>query len=110
MRDRVLEADDFERGMYVSVRGVRKQPDPVEAEFGDVMVRLSTSMEANALDGMILRIDHIDLPLIAYRCACGNRRCKLRGIVDTRKFELVEISKEFVLAMRPKRWWEFWKR
>lgn len=110
MRDRVLEADDFERGMYVSVRGVRKQPDPVEAEFGDVMVRLSTSIESAAIGNRPMRIEHVDLPHLVCSCACGQRDCKTRMAVDTRKFELIEISKEFVLAMRPKRWWEFWKR
>lgn len=110
MRERVLAADDLHRGMFVSVKGVKTLPEPVEADFGDVMLRMSTSMEATALGGMILRVEHIDLPHIAYRCACGDRKCKVRGAIDMRKYELVEISREFVKAMQGKRWWQFWRR
>lgn len=110
MRDRVLTADDFERGMYVTVRGPRQEPESTDLESGEVMVRLFTSIESAAISNRPMKIEHVDLPHLVCSCACGQRDCKTRMAVDTRKFELVEISREFVLAMHPKRWWQFWKR
>ena len=109
MRDKLLSADDFERGMYVMVRGQRKPPESSDVEIGDTLVRMLTSIESQAFSNTPMRIEHVDLPQVVCSCACGRRGCKMRAAIDTRKFELVEVSREFMHALRPKRWWQFWK-
>lgn len=110
MRDKLLSADDFERGMYVMIRGRRQPTEQSDVEVGDTLIRMLTSVASQASSDMPMRIEHVDLPHVVCSCACGRRGCNKRASIDTRLFELVEISRDFVRAMRPRRWWQFWKR
>ena len=109
MRDKLLSADDFERGMYVMVRGQRQPSESSDGDMGGTLIRMLTSIESGPFTNAPARIEHVDLPHIVCSCACGRRSCNMRAAIDTRKFELVEVSREFMHALCPKRWWEFWK-
>jgi hypothetical protein len=105
-----LTADDFEIGMYVRAR--RKGSDTTHEESHEgagIVLQLIRVMDGAASWTLPLRIEHIDLPMLVCSCACGDRGCKKRGSIDTREMELTEVSREFVRALRPKRWWEIWK-
>ena len=96
--------------MYIrSRRKDREMTHEENQEGAGIAMQLIRVMGGDASWTLPLRIEHIDLPMLACSCACGKRGCETRGAIDTREMELNEVSREFVRALWPKRWWEFWK-
>lgn len=105
---KILSGDDLVPGMYVTIHRGKIEDQPELPEGISPIALMTTRREFyGGLVGEPLKILAVELPFIMVRNM--ERIAAPQFSVDTRKCELIPISREYALAPR-RRWWQFWKR
>lgn len=107
---KVLQADDLDIGMYVTVLRTLPEPKEEDQSAGDgprVIVMPPPFMMpeyCSALKGSPLLVMAKNLPFIVVKAMD-------RGMtidIDTRRVDLMRVDEEYARALTKKPWWKFW--
>lgn len=99
MNTRLITAGDLSPGLYVTVLDPAEKPEATSFDHNhQVMVIGPNGQLADDIDryrGTVLKVMAVDLPFVAFETLAERP-----WVLDTRKFQFMELKPEFVAAVR----------